>query len=187
MAQKRTDLAFKDTGKAEPWLKKGGQFELQIWQLEPPTKTFWADVAIAKSVFDVPTLFFAQLHDEETPPHTYYAVTLPPDQFGKVVDSFSEIEASLKARFPNGGNRDFSKIDFARVPDGRKMKHGATVIRAAANDQHAMLDFYQVELITEEGMKARGIRLPPVMALARVWMAPALLFDLLRQMQRMRG
>jgi len=187
MPTKRTDMVFKDTGLPEPWRRVGDQWQLHVFALPVPTKTYWADAVVVKRVFGVPTLFFAQVLDEDKPPHTYYAVTLPPSQLESVAMSFDNIRQMLAQRFSGGGHRDFAQLDLSGVAESRRVKHAATVVRAVVNAEHAMLDFYLVELVTEDIMKARGIKMPPVHANARVWMTPELLLDLVVQLHAIRG
>ena len=188
MTSKRTDIVFDEHGKPLPWRKLAdGQWELRMWQLEPPEQSYCADIVQVRLVRGAPTLYFAQQVYDDAPPGTYYGVTLPESRLAMILDGFEAIRERFAKRFPGREVRDFTDVDLRKVPDGRWAKKAGTVLRCSVNDEHAIMDFYQLEPWTADAAAERAQKFPNVGQLARIWATPELLFDLLGQLDTLRG
>lgn len=181
---KTTGMIHSPTGQASPWRRVSGEkAELVLWRLPAPERVFYAHVAEAREELGEPVLVFAQLADGK--PTAAYRVQLPAGRIGALARSFRPI----RERMAQG---DTLILDVARpsivigdVSPSRSLVHTATVIRAAANPDHVFFDFFRVEPTPGEAFKERNAKVPDVAPLARVWLTPTMVVNLIDDMNRL--
>lgn len=152
--------------------------KIDVDALPPPELEFHADFATVDSVSGVPTIWFGQL----TPARVAMSavgIAMSTSDVVQMVTSMSEIALRVASASDAPAHYELEQISADNV-----RKFPAALVFAAVDETRAMIDFYNRELVSAARMERirRGDWYPSVTGQLRVFMAPGVLSNLLRDL-----
>lgn len=169
-----------------PWLieQSAGSYAIDPWRLDAPALEYVADGCEFEEIGGLPTLYFWQSGFGGLPLNVI-AISMAPGQLKDTIESFSEIRKNLGERQQIWyKDAQVAEGDLKTVPADRHRRFMAGIIRGASTEHSAMLDFYNIEILTAQRVKAIGEVNPNVRDLLRVWMSPPVLTRMLKLLDR---
>lgn len=164
------------------WLSETGPgiYSINAWQLEAPTLEYVADGCEFQNIGGMPTISLWQQGPNDLP-LSVVAISMSPGQLREALASFRDIRKHLADKLVlHYKDAVVPTASLANIPPERYRRFMAVFVRAASNENLAMLDFYNAELLTAQRVQAIGQINPIIRDLLRVWAPPTVLARMLK-------
>jgi len=154
-----------------------------IWALESPTGSYFADACAFSYSAGVPTLYFGQTTPVSHALMNAIGIAVPRVRFQALMEAFGLIRSELPDRIERvfkGVPQHVLPLDNLTNENFRKFE--ASLIRGTCSDEAAMLDFYAVEVFSQERLANCGADslISPVV---RISMSPLALDQLFKEIE----